>query len=131
MFVQITSFLLDVAAGLLGGACLLRMYMQYQRVPFVNPVGRFIFALTDWIVLPLCYHHHRDTSPCGLDRNVAEWEFVYGTQVMWIDRLIAKTGVDVWTLAKAGEKRVSRVCATGSTGAGLDAGDAAQMEKAA
>jgi YggT family protein len=29
------------------------MYMQYQRVPFGNPVGRFIFALTDWIVLPL------------------------------------------------------------------------------
>src|SRR5829696_2503617 len=53
MFFQITSFLLDVVAGLLGGACLLRMYMQYQRVPFGNPVGRFIFALTNWIVLPL------------------------------------------------------------------------------
>jgi YggT family protein len=53
MAYQIISFLLDVAAGLLGGACLLRMYMQYQRIPFGNPVGRFIFALTDWIVLPL------------------------------------------------------------------------------
>jgi YggT family protein len=53
MFFQITSFLLDVAAGLLGGACLLRLYMQYQRIPFGNPIGRFIFALTDWIVLPL------------------------------------------------------------------------------
>jgi YggT family protein len=53
MFFQITSFLLDVAAGLLGGACLLRLYMQVQRIPFGNPVGRFIFALTDWIVLPL------------------------------------------------------------------------------
>ncbi len=50
---QILSFLLDVAAGLLGGTCLLRLYMQYQRVPFGNPVGRFVFALTDWIVLPL------------------------------------------------------------------------------
>lgn len=50
---QILSFLLDVAAGLLGGVCLLRLYMQYQRVPFGNPVGRFVFALTDWIVLPL------------------------------------------------------------------------------
>jgi YggT family protein len=50
---QIISFLLDIAAGLLGGACLLRMYMQYQRVPFGNPVGRFVFALTDWLVLPL------------------------------------------------------------------------------
>ena len=53
MLFQITSFLLDIAAGLFGGACLLRMYMQYQRVPFGNPVGRFVFALTDWLVLPL------------------------------------------------------------------------------
>ena len=53
MFFQITSFLLDVVAGLLGGACLLRLYMQYQRISFANPVGRFVFALTDWIVLPL------------------------------------------------------------------------------
>lgn len=53
MLFQITSFLLDIVAGLFGGACLLRMYMQYQRVPFGNPVGRFVFALTDWLVLPL------------------------------------------------------------------------------
>src|SRR4051794_35889443 len=53
MFYDIIKFLLDVAAGLLGGACLLRLYMQVQRVPFGNPVGRFVFALTDWIVLPL------------------------------------------------------------------------------
>jgi YggT family protein len=53
MAYQIISFLLDVAAGLLGGACLLRLYMQYQRIPFGNPVGRFVFAITDWLVLPL------------------------------------------------------------------------------
>jgi YggT family protein len=53
MLFKILSLLLDVAAGLFGGACLLRMYMQYQRVPFGNPVGRFVFALTDWLVLPL------------------------------------------------------------------------------
>jgi len=53
MVYQIFSFLLDVVGGLLGGACLLRLYMQYQRVPFGNPVGRFVFALTDWLVLPL------------------------------------------------------------------------------
>ena len=50
---QIISFLLDVVIGLLGSAFLLRLYMQYQRVPFGNPVGRFVFALTDWLVLPL------------------------------------------------------------------------------
>jgi YggT family protein len=27
--------------------------MQYHRVPFGNPLGRFVFAITDWIVLPL------------------------------------------------------------------------------
>ena len=53
MFLQILYFLLDVAAGLLGGACLLRLYMQYQRISFSNPVGGFVFALTNWIVLPL------------------------------------------------------------------------------
>ena len=53
MLYQIPSFLLDVIAGLLGGACLLRLYMQYHRVPFGNPLGRFVFALTDWLVLPL------------------------------------------------------------------------------
>lgn len=53
MFLQILSFLLDVVAGLLGGACLLRLYMQYQRIGFGNPVGRLVFALTDWLVLPL------------------------------------------------------------------------------
>lgn len=53
MLYQIVSFLLDVVAGLLCGACLLRIYMQWQRVPFGNPVGRLVFALSDWMVLPL------------------------------------------------------------------------------
>ena len=54
---QITSLLLEVAAGLLAGTCLLRLYMQYQRIPMStrsgNPLGKFIFAVTDWLVLPL------------------------------------------------------------------------------
>jgi YggT family protein len=53
MLFEIITFLLDIAVGLLAGACLLRLYMQYQRIPFSNPVGRFVFALTDWLVLPL------------------------------------------------------------------------------
>ncbi|MBS0293603.1 MAG: YggT family protein [Proteobacteria bacterium] len=53
MLFQILSFILDVASGLLTGACLLRLYMQLQRVSFTNPVGRLVFALSDWLVLPL------------------------------------------------------------------------------
>ncbi|MEG0001238.1 MAG: YggT family protein [Comamonas sp.] len=53
MLFQIITFLLDVVVGLLTGLCLLRLYMQAQRIPFSNPVGRLVFALTDWIILPL------------------------------------------------------------------------------
>ena len=53
MLYQIATLLLDVIGGLLTGACLLRLYMQWQRVPFSNPVGALVFALTDWFILPL------------------------------------------------------------------------------
>ena len=57
MLYQIISLLLEVVAGVFGGTCLLRLYMQYQRIPMStrsgNPLGRFVFALTDWLVLPL------------------------------------------------------------------------------
>lgn len=53
MLYQIVTLLLDVVGGLLTGACLLRLYMQWQRVPFSNPVGALVFALTDWFIMPL------------------------------------------------------------------------------
>lgn len=57
MLYQIVFLILEVITGVLGGACLLRLYMQHQRIPMSlrsgNPLGRFVFALTDWIVLPL------------------------------------------------------------------------------
>lgn len=53
MLYQILSFLLEVATGLVGSACLLRLYMQHQRIPFGNPIGSLVFALTDWLVPPL------------------------------------------------------------------------------
>jgi YggT family protein len=57
MLFEILSLLLEVVAGIVGAACLLRLYMQYHRIPMSlssgNPLARFIFALTDWIVLPL------------------------------------------------------------------------------
>lgn len=57
MLYQIVSLLLEVVAGLVSGTCLLRLYMQYQRIPLSarsgNPLGGVIFALTDWLVMPL------------------------------------------------------------------------------
>ena len=53
MLLQILALILDTATSLVGGACLLRLFMQHQRVPFSNPVGRFVFAVSDWLVLPM------------------------------------------------------------------------------
>jgi len=61
MLYQIVAFLLEVATGLIGSACLLRLYMQQQRIPFGNPIGNLVFALTDWLVLPL----RRIVPPAG------------------------------------------------------------------
>lgn len=57
MLHQIVSLLLQVIVGLVAGVCLLRLYLQHQRIPYStrsgNPLGPFIFASTDWLVLPL------------------------------------------------------------------------------
>jgi len=57
MLFQILSLLLEVVCGLIGGACLLRCYMQYLSIPMSarsgNPLARFVFVLTYWLVLPL------------------------------------------------------------------------------
>lgn len=53
MWFQMVSLVLDVLAGLVAGTCLLRMAMQAQRISFQQPLGRFVFAMTDWIVMPL------------------------------------------------------------------------------
>jgi len=57
MLYQIFSLLLNVAVSLVAGTCLLRLYMQFQRVSLSlqsgNPFAPFIFAFTNWCVLPL------------------------------------------------------------------------------
>ncbi|MDO8280262.1 MAG: YggT family protein [Burkholderiaceae bacterium] len=53
MLYNIVSLLLNVSVGLLGGACLLRLYMQQQRIGFGNPLGQVVMALSNWLVLPL------------------------------------------------------------------------------
>jgi YggT family protein len=53
MLFQMVSLLLNVVGGLLTSLCLLRLYMQLNRIAFSNPLGRLIFALTDWMVMPL------------------------------------------------------------------------------
>jgi YggT family protein len=117
MLFQIVSLLLEVAASVLGGACLLRLYMQQQRIPMSassgNPLGRFIFVLTDWIVLPL-----RRVLPAlgrwDLASLVAAWLIELAQfSVLWLLQGVAYSYVAVLVLACFG---VLRMVIAGMTG---------------
>lgn len=53
MLAQIVGLLLGSAANLLAVAFLARVYLQWVRAPFRNPIGQFVLAITNWAVLPL------------------------------------------------------------------------------
>ncbi|HYN12392.1 MAG TPA: YggT family protein [Burkholderiales bacterium] len=52
MFGQIAVFLVDTVVAFIVFLLLARFHFQWLRVPFRNPVGEFVLALTSWIVLP-------------------------------------------------------------------------------
>ncbi|MDO8891392.1 MAG: YggT family protein [Sulfurimicrobium sp.] len=53
MLNQALLFLIDTLLTLVAVAFLLRFQMQLMRVPFRNPVGQFLLAVTDFAVKPL------------------------------------------------------------------------------
>lgn len=53
MLNSILTLIVDTIAAVLGGALLLRFWMQVVRVRPPNALGQFIFQLTDWLVRPL------------------------------------------------------------------------------
>ena len=53
MWMHGVNMVLEVLAGLVAGACLLRFVMQWQRISFQQPLGHFVFAMTDGLVMPL------------------------------------------------------------------------------
>jgi len=50
---SILALIIDTAAGILGGAMLLRFWTQAIRVRAPNSLAHFMSRLTDWLVLPL------------------------------------------------------------------------------
>jgi len=52
MISQILRFLLDTVFGFFVFVLLARFYLQLLRAPFRNPLGQFVTALTNWLVLP-------------------------------------------------------------------------------
>jgi len=52
MLSQILQFLLNTLFGFFVFVLLARFYLQLLRAPFRNPLGQFITALSNWLVLP-------------------------------------------------------------------------------
>jgi len=52
MLAQIGQLLIDTLFGLFVYVLLIRFYMQVFRAPFRNPVGQFVLAISNWMVLP-------------------------------------------------------------------------------
>jgi len=52
MFVQIATLLIDTVVAFLVFLLLARFHFQWLRVPFRNPMGEFVLALTNWAVVP-------------------------------------------------------------------------------
>jgi YggT family protein len=52
MFVQIATLLIDTVAAFLVFLLLARFHFQWLRVPFRNPMGEFVLAVTNWAVVP-------------------------------------------------------------------------------
>ncbi|GAB4170045.1 MAG: YggT family protein [Rhodocyclaceae bacterium] len=53
MLAGLLLVVLDAVLGFFCAALLGRFYMQWVRVSFRNPIGQFVVAITDWIVVPL------------------------------------------------------------------------------
>ena len=52
MFAQIATLLIDTLVAFLVFVLLARFHFQWLRVPFRNPMGEFVLALTNWAVVP-------------------------------------------------------------------------------
>jgi YggT family protein len=53
MLISLFTLVVGTVCDLLALAFLTRFAMQWLRVPFRNPLGRFVLAVTDWAVLPV------------------------------------------------------------------------------
>ena len=52
MLSQIILFIFDTACGFLSAVLMVRFALQFARASFRNPLGQFVMAVTNWMVLP-------------------------------------------------------------------------------
>lgn len=92
MLTQILSLLLGTAADLLAVAFLARIYLQWARAPFRNPVGQFVIAATDWAVRPL-----RRVIPGLFGIDLASFVAAWLVQIAYLGIMAGLTGLVLLT----------------------------------
>lgn len=86
MLSQMASLLVDVVAGFFVYTLLARFHFQWLRVPFRNPLGEFIVAVTNWMVAPA----RRLVPPlAGLDLASLLLAFAFQCAAIWALAAIA------------------------------------------
>ena len=93
MLNQIASLLLGTAASLLTLAFLARVWMQWTRAPFRNPVGQFVVVFTNWAVIPL-----RRIIPGLFGIDLASVLAAWLTQLAFFSIMTSLAGIDVLAL---------------------------------
>lgn len=92
MLVQILGLLLGTAADLLTVAFLARVWMQWARASFRNPVGQFILTVSDWAVLPL-----RRLIPGLFGADLASMFAAWLVQIVFLGIMAGLTGLILLT----------------------------------
>ncbi len=93
MLNQIISLLMGTAASLLTLAFLARVWMQWARAPFRNPVGQFVVVATNWAALPL-----RRIVPGLFGIDLASVLAAWLTQCIFMTLMASLAGFDVLAL---------------------------------
>jgi YggT family protein len=96
VFAQIGVLLVDVVASFLVFMLLARFHFQWLRVGFRNPVGEFVIATTNWMVLPV-----RRVVPglAGLDLSTLILAWLVQALGLWAQAAIVGAEPGLGTIA--------------------------------
>jgi YggT family protein len=87
MLMQTFLWLLDAVCTFFSFALLARFLMQWTRAPFRNPLGRFVVAVSDWMLRPL-----RQVIPGLFGLDVASLLLAWLWQAIYLGVALGATG---------------------------------------
>lgn len=96
MLFSLFSLIVGSLCDLLALAFLARFAMQWARVPFRNPLGRFVAAATDWAVLPV-----RRLVPGLFGFDLASLLLAWLVQALFVSIVVGASGLHGGTTAAA------------------------------